>query len=203
MRLKTAILRYATSLECGCAGRRKLVSRCSAAEHAGLRVFRSAAKLRIQHRLKSRKFWVEDRRYVVCLNEEERRKDAHDREAIVAHLKEQLRGGDKSLVGNKGYRRYLKVEGSGHFVIDEKQLKAEERYDGLWVLRTNAVYNAETVAHVYKALWIVEDIFRTAKSILETRPIYHKCDETIRGPFEGMCSAASLHCYSKPSSRGA
>jgi len=30
------------------------------------------------------------------------------------------------LVGNKGYRRYLKVEGSGHFVIDEKQVKAEE-----------------------------------------------------------------------------
>src|SRR4029077_14583687 len=55
MRLKTAILRYATSLECGCAGRRKLVCRCSAAEHTGLRVFRSAAKLRIQHRLKSRK----------------------------------------------------------------------------------------------------------------------------------------------------
>jgi hypothetical protein len=73
------------------------------------------------------------------------------------------------------------VEGSGHFVIDEKQVKAEERYDGIWVLRTNSVYNAETVAHVYKALWTVEDILRTSKSILETRPIYHKRDETIRG----------------------
>ena len=70
-------------------------------------------------------------------NEEERRKDAHDREAIVAHLKEQLRNGDKSLVGNKGYRRYLKVEGSAHFVIDEKQVKAEERYDGIWVKPCN------------------------------------------------------------------
>jgi DDE family transposase len=140
--------------------------------------------------LKIKEVWVEDRRYVVCLNEEERRKDAHDREAIVAHLKEQLRSGDKSLVGNKGYRRYLKVEGSGHFVIDENQLKAEERYDGLWVLRTNTLYNAETVAHVYKALWIVEDIFRTAKSILETRPIYHKCDETIRGHV--FCSFLAL-----------
>jgi len=90
------------------------------------------------------------------------------REAIIAHLKEQLRNGDKSLVGNKGYRRYLKVEGSGHFVIDEKQVQAEERYDGIWVLRTNTVYNTETVAHVYKALWTVEDIIRTSKSILET-----------------------------------
>ena len=58
--------------------------------------------------LKVKEVWVKERRYIVCLNEEERRKDAHDREAIVAHLKEQLHRGDKSLVGNKGYRRYLK-----------------------------------------------------------------------------------------------
>ena len=100
--------------------------------------------------LKVKEVWVKERRYVVCLNEEERRKDAHDREAILAHLKEQLRSGDKSLVGNKGYRRYLRVEGSGHFAIDEKQVKAEQRYDGIWVLRTNTDYNAETVAHVYE-----------------------------------------------------
>ena len=140
--------------------------------------------------LKVQEVWVKERRYIVCLNEEERRKDAHDREAILAHLKEQLRNGDKSLVGNKGYRRYLKLEGSGHFVIDEKQAKAEQRYDGIWVLRTNTNYNAETVAHVYKALWTVEDIFRTTKSILETRPIYHKRDETIRGHV--FCSFLAL-----------
>jgi transposase len=140
--------------------------------------------------LKIKEVWVEDRRYIVCLNEEERRKDEHDREAIVAHLKEQLRQGDKSLVGNKGYRRYLKVEGGSHFALDEKQIKAEARYDGLWVLRTNTVYNAETVAHVYKNLWTVEDIFRTTKSILETRPIYHKRDETIRGHV--FCSFLAL-----------
>jgi transposase len=77
--------------------------------------------------LKLKEVWVEDRRYVVCLNEEECRKDAHDRKAIVAHLREQLRQGDKSLVGNKGYRRYLKLEGEGHFQIDEDQIKAEAR----------------------------------------------------------------------------
>jgi len=121
--------------------------------------------------LKVKEVWVKERRYIVCLNEEERRKDAHDREAILAHLKEQVRSGDKILVGNKGYRRYLKVEGSGHFVIDEKQVKTEERYDGIWVLRTNTDYNAETVAQAYKALWTVEDIFPTTQSILETRPI--------------------------------
>ena len=58
------------------------------------------------------------------------------------------------------------------------------------MLRTNTVYNAETVAHVYKALWTVEDIVRTAKSILETRPIYHKCNETIRAHV--FCSFLAL-----------
>jgi Transposase DDE domain len=140
--------------------------------------------------LRIKEVWVEDRRYIVCLNEEERRRDAHDRQAIVAHLGDQLRSGDKSLVGNKGYRRYLKVEGSGHFVIDEEQVKAEERYDGIWVLRTNTDHNFETVAHVYKSLWVLEDIIRTTKSILETRPIYHKRDETIRGHV--FCSFLAL-----------
>jgi hypothetical protein len=140
--------------------------------------------------LKVKDVWVENRRYIVCLNEEERRKDAHDREAIVAHLKEQLRRGDKSLVGNKGYRRFLKVEGKDHFALDEEQIEADARYDGLWVLRTNTVYNAETVAHVYKNLWTVEAIFRTTKSILETRPIYHRWNETICGHV--FCSFLAL-----------
>ena len=62
--------------------------------------------------------------------------------------------------------------------------------DCIWVLRTNTAYNAETVAHVYKALWTVEEIFLTTKSILETRPIYHKRDVTIRGRV--FCSFLAL-----------
>jgi hypothetical protein len=81
---------------------------------------------------------------------------------------------DKSLVGNQGFRRFLKTERGSHFAIDEKLVASDERYDGLFVLRTDTDYDAETVAAVYKTLWMVEDTFRTAKSILETRPIYHK-----------------------------
>src|ERR1700726_5258316 len=102
--------------------------------------------------LKIKEVWVEDRRYVVCLNEEERRKDAHDREAIVAHLKEQLRNGDKSLVGNKGYRRYLGGSESSHFEIDEARIAEDARYDGKWVLRTNTELDTAEVALQYKPL---------------------------------------------------
>jgi hypothetical protein len=140
--------------------------------------------------LKVREVLVQGRRYLVCLNEEERRKDAQDRAAIVAHLRQQLKQGDKSLVGNKGYRRYLKLAGAGHFVVDEERLRAEARFDGLWVLRTNTDQPALTVALQYKGLWQVEALIRTTKSILETRPIYHKCDETIRGHV--FCSFLAL-----------
>jgi hypothetical protein len=53
------------------------------------------------------------------------------------------------------------------------------RYDGLYVLRTNAKLNTLSVALAYRQLWKIEAIFRTAKAILETRPIYHQCDAAI------------------------
>src|SRR5262249_7951071 len=80
--------------------------------------------------LKVKEVEVDGRRYVVCVNPEEVESDRARREAIVTALREQLRRGDKSLVGNKGYRRYLKVEGEGHFAIDEAKLAEEARYDG-------------------------------------------------------------------------
>jgi hypothetical protein len=140
--------------------------------------------------LKIRDLEVNGRRYVVCLNEEQRRKDAHDRKAITDHLRQQLKQGAKSLIGNKGYRRYLKTAPGAAFEIDEEKLKQEARLDGLWVLRTNMEDEAEIIARSYKMLWMVEDLIRTTKSILETRPIYHKRDETIRGHV--FCSFLAL-----------
>ncbi len=140
--------------------------------------------------LKVKEVCREGRRYIVCLNEEQRRKDAADRKAIVTHLRQQLKQGDKQLVGNKGYRKYLKTGPGSGFTIDEAKVQDEARYDGIWVLRTNLTDTAKTIALTYKELWLVEDLFRTMKSILETRPIYHKCDETIRGHV--FCSFLAL-----------
>ena len=115
---------------------------------------------------------------------------AADREAIVAALREQLRSGDKSLVGNKGYRRYLAGSGPDHFQVDEAKITEDARYDGKWVLRTNTELDSAEVALQYKQLWTVEHWFRSCKSLLQTRPIYHKCDETIRGHV--FCSFLAL-----------
>ena len=140
--------------------------------------------------LKVKEVWVEDRRYIVCLNEDEARKDAADREAIVAALREQLRLGAKSLVGNKGYRRYLSSGDPSGFQIDEARIAEEARYDGKWVLRTNTDLDSAEVALQYKQLWMVEQWFRSCKTLLQTRPIYHRCDETIRGHV--FCSFLAL-----------
>jgi transposase len=127
---------------------------------------------------------------VVCINEEEVEHDRTARAAIVANLREQWRRGDKSLVGNKGYRRYLKVEGDEHFAIDEAKIEEDERYDGTWVLRTNTKLVTAEVALQFKRLWMVEHWFRSCKSLLETRPIFHHCDDTIRGHV--FCSFLAL-----------
>jgi transposase len=140
--------------------------------------------------LKVKEVLIAGRRYVVCLNEDEAHKDAADREAIVTALREQLRSGDKSLIGNRGYRRYVKSGSESHFEIDEAKIAAEARYDGKWVLRTNTELATADVALQFKQLWMVEHWFRSSKSLLATRPIYHKCDETIRGHV--FCSFLAL-----------
>jgi transposase len=139
--------------------------------------------------LEVKEVWGEKRRHIVCRNQEQAVKDREDREAMVASLRDALQRGDKSLVGNRGYRRFLRTTGE-HFSIDEEKMRREERYDGKWVLTTNTALSAREVALKYKQLWVVEEIFRSMKSLLETRPIYHKCDETIRGHV--FCSFLAL-----------
>lgn len=139
--------------------------------------------------LKVKEVWVEDRRYVVCLNEDQAHKDRHDREAILAALKGALKQGDKALIGNRGYRRYLKTNGE-RFSIDEEKIESEARLDGKWVLTSNTELPAKQLALKYKQLWQVEAIFRTMKSVLDTRPIYHQNDDTIRGHV--FCSFLAL-----------
>ena len=139
--------------------------------------------------LKVKEVWIWERRYVVCKNDDQATKDAADREAILSGLRAQLKKGDKSLVGNKGYRKYLKTEQKS-FSIDPDKIREEARYDGKWVLKTNMDLPTAEVALKYRQLWMVEDIFRTTKSILDTRPVYHRRDETIRGHV--FCSFLAL-----------
>jgi transposase len=132
---------------------------------------------------------LDGERYIICLNPRQARKEARDRQVIIESLKERIKSGPKSLVGNKGYRKYLKVDkDSVH--INEEKVKSEARFDGKWVLQTNTKLSAANAALKYKQLWQVERVFRDVKSLLETRPIFHHHDETIRGHV--FCSFLAL-----------
>ena len=130
------------------------------------------------------------RRYIVCRNHQEAAKDAADRASIIAALERQLAKGDKALVGNTGYRRYLKTISQDHFGIDPDKVEEDKRFDGIFVLRTNTDLNPLEAMLCYKQLWTVEQTFRTAKHLFSTRPIFHKLDETIRGHV--FCSFLAL-----------
>jgi hypothetical protein len=130
------------------------------------------------------------RRYVVCHNPARAAFDAAQRSAIIAALQEQLSRGDKSLVGNSGFRKFLKVIGDDHFALDEAKVAEEAKLDGISVLRTNSTLPTLDVALRYRELRKVEQIFRTTKAVLETRPIYHSSDAAIRGHI--FCSFLAL-----------
>jgi hypothetical protein len=154
--------------------------------------------------LKVKEVWVEDRRYIVCHNEDQAQKDRADRAAIVAGLRDQLQRGAKSLVGNRWYRKFLKTRSGGGLEIDEAKIQSEARFDGKWVLQTDSDLTPTECALQYKELWMVEQLFRSMKSIIETRPVYHKCDETIRGHV--FCSFLALvllkELYARLAARG-
>jgi hypothetical protein len=130
------------------------------------------------------------RRYIVCRNQQQAEKDAADRKAIVAALERQLGRGDKALVGNSGYRRFLKTLGKDRFAVDPAKVEADARFDGIFVLRTNTDLDPLQAMLRYKQLWTVEAVFRTAKSLFATRPVFHKLDQTIRGHV--FCSFLAL-----------
>ena len=130
-------------------------------------------------------------RYILVRNPKEAEKDRLKREKILARLKEELAAiGDLKgephtkaccqLIAHPTYGRYLKTDKKGQPYIDMTKVKAEEKLDGKYLLRTSDdTLSAEDVALGYKQLLEVEDAFRTMKQSLELRPVYHRLSDRI------------------------
>jgi hypothetical protein len=140
--------------------------------------------------LEAKQVKIGERRYIVCRNLAEARRDAEQRAAILDGLRAKLAQGDKALVGNSGFRRYLKTVSARHFAIDAERVAEDARFDGLYVLRTNTKLTPLQVMLRYRDLLRVEQLFRQAKAVLATRPIYHSSDMAIRGHV--FCSFLAL-----------
>jgi transposase len=120
-------------------------------------------------------------RYIVCRNEEEARKDAETRTKLLADLERKLAQGDKTLVANTGYRRFLAAPEGRGFAIDPAKVEADAAFDGLFVLRTNMKLSSPAVVLRYRNLLAVEQSFLASKALLGTRPVFHRTDAAIRG----------------------
>ena len=140
--------------------------------------------------LQAKTVTVGSRRYVVCRNLGEAVQAARTRAAVVAALRAKLAQGDKALVGNSAYRRYLKTPDERHFSIDDERVAEDARYDGLYILSTSTRLPPLEVMRRYRELLVVEQLFRSAKALLATRPIYHQTDAAIRGHV--FCSFLAL-----------
>ena len=136
---------------------------------------------RVDETLEVKEVVVEERRYVVCRNEQEARKDKAARAALIEKLERTLsEHGPKAVVANKGFARFLTVA-KGSVTIDREAVEADARLDGKFVLTTNTELSTAEVATTYKSLWRVERTFREEKSTLEVRPIFHHRDDTSIG----------------------
>jgi len=139
--------------------------------------------------LKVKDVVIEGRRYVVCFNEEQAQTDAYRRGKLLEKLHEKLGEGAKTLISNKGFSKFLTAKDKP-FEIDEEKIAKEADFDGIWVLRTNMKLSAAETALKYKQLIMVEGMFRSMKSVLNTRPIYHRTDSNIMGHV--FCSFLAL-----------
>ncbi len=135
----------------------------------------------IADNLEVKEVWIDERRYIVCHNPDQARRDAARRHAVLDRLEARLdQSGVKGLVTRPGFLRFLRVTGE-EATIDREKVERDARYDGIWVLDTSTELSASDVAEAYKSLWRVERAFRTLKSPLELRPVRHWNESRIRG----------------------
>lgn len=112
---------------------------------------------------------------IIGFREQRAKKDAHNRKKGYEKLKEKLKSGKltKSNINNKGYNKYLKLQGEIAIEIDEQKYKDDAKWDGLKGYLTNTSLSKEEVIKKYGELWKIEKAFRISKSDLQIRPIYH------------------------------
>jgi transposase len=123
---------------------------------------------------------INKKRYIICYNPDEAKKDQLVREAIIVKLKSELSSSPKKYIKHRLHKRFLKIT-AAKTEINQEKIMEEAKYDGLFVIETDTNLSASEVALRYKDLLLVERGFRCLKSTLEMRPIYHKCSENIQG----------------------
>ncbi len=107
-------------------------------------------------------------------------KDKREREQKLKTADTLLK--NPSLIKKKASRYFIKQQNKDSYELDTEKIKQDEKYDGLLAISTNtANLSHQQVLEQYKQLFKIELTFRTFKSHLETRPIFHWTNSRIEG----------------------
>ena len=120
-------------------------------------------------------------RLIITYSESRAHKDAHNRERGLEKLKKRVQSGKltKENINNKGYNKFLTLEGSITVKVDEDKIKEDAKWDGLKGYVTNTRLHAKNVVENYSHLWQIENAFRISKTDLRIRPVYHRQKDRI------------------------
>ena len=118
---------------------------------------------------------------IIHSSEKRAKKDEHNRKRGLSRLENRIKSGKltKSNINNRGYNKYLKLEGEINISINYNKFEQDKTWDGLKGYITNTKLNAKQVIENYKNLWHIEKAFRMSKTDLRIRPIYHRLKDRI------------------------
>ena len=122
-------------------------------------------------------------RIVVSMAEKRRRRDEANRRKGIKRLQEKVATGKlkKSHINNRGYNKYLRLEGDATVSIDFESFESDSVWDGLKGYVTNSALPDKEVIANYHNLWFIERAFRMNKTDLRIRPMYHRLRNRIEG----------------------
>lgn len=123
-------------------------------------------------------------------------KDEHNRIRGLQRLEKQVKAGKltKSSINNKGYNKYLRLQGDITIEIDYEKFSQDKVWDGLKGYATNTKLTDKQVIENYKNLWHIEKAFRMSKTDLRIRPIYHRLKHRIEAH---ICISFTAYCIYK------
>ena len=123
-------------------------------------------------------------------------KDEYNRKRGLNRLEKQIRKGKltKSNINNRGYNKYLKMEGNVSIEIDYEKFNNDGVWDGLKGYITNSKLKNKEIIENYRNLWHIERAFRMSKTDLKIRPIYHRLRDRIEAH---ICISFTAYCIYK------
>lgn len=120
-------------------------------------------------------------RLIVSYSSKRAKKDAANRKKGLEKLERNIERGrlTKQHINNRGYNKYLKMDGVIKVAIDYDKYKADSKWDGLKGYLTNTSISKDQIIENYGHLWKIERAFRISKTDLRIRPIYHRTRDRI------------------------